>query len=171
MTDEAEIDKAIELIRSLRAEQRLRTWSKLLSKVPKNVYVDISGRQTKILHEQANTHKLPLEGERIDLRMVVKAFHDLLAANSGQLSASAEKLESARLEVELKKYKVKDAEFEAARRANQYVDRGEVSAVLGKLTFWLRNLGERLGRKHGPDIQRSINDQVEKIASELEKVT
>ncbi len=171
MATDDEIDKAIELILLLRGDQRERAWDRLLSRVPKGIYVAISGRQVKTLQEQADTYKLPLKGERIDFRSLAKAFHDFLAENAQLLSASPEKLEKAQLETKLMRYKVRDAEFEQAQRENKYIDRAEVSAVLGKLCFWLRGLGERLGRRHGPEIQRSINEQIEQVANDLEGLT
>src|SRR5688572_5463187 len=47
--------------------------------VPKKHYVRLSGRQHKVLDEQAVLYDLPLGDPTIDLAKVLRRFHDILA--------------------------------------------------------------------------------------------
>ena len=46
----------------------------------------MSGRQTKVLNEQADRYGLPLGGPVIDLPKLARALHDFLAANAKKLN-------------------------------------------------------------------------------------
>lgn len=54
--------------------------------IPKRLYNTWSGRQTKVLHDQARRYGMPLEGATIDLIEVVEWIHDFLAENKRDLA-------------------------------------------------------------------------------------
>lgn len=54
--------------------------------VPQRHYRELSGRQAKILAEQAQRHDLPIAGKTVDLGLVLRRFHDLLAENKFRLA-------------------------------------------------------------------------------------
>lgn len=49
----------------------------------------MSGRQTKVLNEQAERYGIPLGGRTINLPAVVRALHEFLARNARKLSEDA----------------------------------------------------------------------------------
>jgi hypothetical protein len=55
--------------------------------IPQRHYVAMSGRQSKILHEQASRYGLPFAGRVINLEELLRAFHSFLAANARRLSS------------------------------------------------------------------------------------
>jgi hypothetical protein len=57
--------------------------------VPKKHYTAMSGRQRKVLNEQADRYGIPCSGEVIDLGAVLRWVHDSLAKNSHRLSGDA----------------------------------------------------------------------------------
>ena len=50
----------------------------------------MAGRQTKVLHDQADLYGFPLRGPSIDLPAFVRFFHDWLARNKNVLRAVGE---------------------------------------------------------------------------------
>ena len=65
-------------------EERLR-WQYYAS-IPQKHWREMSGRQTKVINEQATRHGIPFGGATINLRAVVRAFHDFLADNAVKLA-------------------------------------------------------------------------------------
>ncbi len=54
--------------------------------IPKRDWQTMSGRQVKVINEQAHRYGLPLLGRTIDLPAVVAALHDFLASNKHRLA-------------------------------------------------------------------------------------
>jgi hypothetical protein len=52
----------------------------------------MSGRQTKVMNEQADRYGTPFGGVFIDLTKVVKAWHDFLAENAQRLARDPDEL-------------------------------------------------------------------------------
>src|SRR4026207_434341 len=65
-------------------EERLR-WQ-FYGSIPQKHWREMSGRQTKVINEQATRYGLPFGGAQISLPAVVRAFHDFLADNSVKLA-------------------------------------------------------------------------------------
>lgn len=143
--------------------------------VPKKDYVRLSGRQHKVLDEQAILYDLPIDGPEIDLGRVLRRFHDILAAHGDQLRADEagppsskelleqERLRKARLENDL-------AEAHAYPQAL-------VHAVHQLIAARLRLAGEQLQKGFGQgaldihldalsDIQASIDQLPQPKASD-----
>ena len=147
----------------------------LLSSCPKHVYLQISGRDAKTLHEQADRYGLPLRGAPIDLAAVVRAFHDLLAARSAAAgnsqtdlpwgdSTGSPALERWR-EVRAKREQIKlDSETERA------LDREQVHEVWQRMASHLRGLGETYARQYGPDALELLNETLGDCAREMTRL-
>jgi hypothetical protein len=56
-----------------------RRGRRFVAAVPKKVYGEWSGRQTKILHDQADLYGIPLRAPTINLPDVIAWLHDFLA--------------------------------------------------------------------------------------------
>src|SRR3954464_8087314 len=66
-------------------EEQLR-W-KYYASIPQKHWRTMSGRQTKVLQEQADRYGIPFGGATVDLSRVVRCIHDFLAANAHKLAA------------------------------------------------------------------------------------
>ena len=71
-------------------EERLR-WQ-YYHTVPKKHYRAMSGRQDKVLNEQAKRYDLPIGGPVIDLEALLRRFHDFLAENAVKLARDEDPL-------------------------------------------------------------------------------
>ena len=65
-------------------EERLR-WQ-FYKCIPQKHWRQMSGRQAKVLIEQADRYNLPFGGATVDLPAVVRALHDFLADNALKLA-------------------------------------------------------------------------------------
>src|SRR3954466_7843060 len=65
-------------------EERLR-WQFYRS-IPQKHWRERTGRQTKVLQEQASRYGLPFGGATVDLPAVVRALHDFVAENALRLA-------------------------------------------------------------------------------------
>ncbi|WP_146512720.1 hypothetical protein, partial [Thalassoglobus neptunius] len=53
--------------------------------IPQKHWRQMSGRQTKVINEQAERYGIPFGGRTINLPKVVRALHEFLAANARRL--------------------------------------------------------------------------------------
>lgn len=72
--------------RAAKQAERDDALTAVVRSVPKRLYNQWSGRQTKVLHDQARRYGMPLEGATIDLIEVVEWIHDFLAENKRDLA-------------------------------------------------------------------------------------
>jgi hypothetical protein len=131
-----------------------RTRRRHYGQIPKKLWVQWSGRQHKILADQANCHGIPVGGETIDLPAVVKWLHDFLAENQYKLrqeeareedgTESGEKLRNLRLRNE-------QLERDAARDKLQTIDRSEAHDAFAAAAARLRAGFDQLQRRYGND--------------------
>ena len=113
----------------------------------------MSGRQTKILHEQADRYGIPFAGRVINLPTVVRTLHDFLAANARLLRHPEDgdallKGEASPALEEYRKEKMKLARLDRMERENTLVDRQLIHEFLGMLATRIRALGDQL-QKNG----------------------
>jgi len=98
--------------------------------IPKRHWQEMSGRQCKVLNEQARRHGVPLLGSTIDLTAVVKWLHDFLADNKFLIQQGNDALmegggDSEWLE-EYRKYRAKREQLQYERELGQWLPREEV---------------------------------------------
>ena len=75
-------------VRKFEAAQLEKTRDAIVHAIPKGLWCEWSGRQPKVVNEQADRYRLPLRGRTIDLPEFVRAFHDFLAANAKKLAGT-----------------------------------------------------------------------------------
>lgn len=68
-----------------REREEKHRWSYYES-VPKKHYCEMSGRSAQVLNKQADIYNLPLRGKVINLRSLLKEFHNFLANNAPLLT-------------------------------------------------------------------------------------
>jgi hypothetical protein len=157
--------------REAEEEQRLRHFRA----IRKAEWRDWSGRQAKILNEQAVRYGLPIGAATIDLPAFVKALHEFFAANARKLAGAADddptiagasspamerkrQLECRRLERQLER---EDGLWIARRLVHDGHNR------LGKI---LRVAGEALLRQFGPAAQKIVNDALDNCERETDRL-
>jgi hypothetical protein len=89
----------------------------------------MSGRQTKVIHEQAVLYGIPFGGAAINLSEVVRSLHDFLAANARKLSADDDMLGSGVPSPALERYREERAimaKLDRQERERQLVRRRPV---------------------------------------------
>src|SRR5689334_8401659 len=74
-------------------EEKLR-WQ-YYGSIPQRHWREMSGRQTKVINEQAVRYSLPLGGPTINLPALARAFHDFLADNALKLAKEEDALMTA----------------------------------------------------------------------------
>jgi hypothetical protein len=158
-------------LRRVQKEKEARDRDRHYQTVPKKDYQRLSGRQPKVLNEQAERYSLPLRGDTVNLYAVLKSFHDLLAQYGDRLvSDDAELLDpdqvSPALE-RLREEKWKLARLDRLERESELVAREQVHQLLTRGANLLRAAGELLQRQFGPDALEVLNDALDAFSREI----
>lgn len=128
--------------------------------VPKKHYCELSGRQNKVVNEQARRYGIPCDGREVDLFAVLRVFHDLLAKHGHKLlgdtgdpllegASQALKDQYVREQIREKKEKAILARLERLEREQKLLPRDLVHELLGHVAEALRNGGQTMQRQHG----------------------
>lgn len=102
--------------------------------VPQKHYRQMSGRQTKVLGEQAERYGIPCSGGVIDIGAVLRWIHDFLAKNSHRI-LDGEMAESSGASKALERCRTAQAELQEmqlARVRGQLIEREDVLAMVGE---------------------------------------
>lgn len=158
--------RALRRYEKQREDERRRSY---YATVPKGHYGELSGRQAKVLNEQADRYQLPLRGRTVDLFAVVRRFHDLLAewSRGGVPGAAADEDEmsgpaSPMLE-RWREEKWRLARMERRRLEGSLVDRAEIDGLLIPVAQRLQRASEQLGRRYGADAQAILAEAIEEV--------
>src|SRR3989304_5130023 len=155
----------------LEEQQRLKHFSA----IRKKEWREWSGRQIKVINEQALRYGLPMGGPIINLLDFFRCFHDFLAKNAPKLAGRDNKdptlagftspamerkrqLECERLELQLK------------RERSLCIERKIIHEGHGLIAGILRNAGEALFRQFGPAAQKILNDSLDNCAREIDRL-
>lgn len=120
--------------------------------IPKKLWVQWSGRQHKVLDDQARTHGMPVSGETIDLPAVVQWLHEFLADNTHKLRKDdAVEGDGTEAGERLRNLKLKNEMLteELAALRKETLPKCGVHDRLAAIAARLRLAGERLEREHG----------------------
>ena len=132
----------------------------------KKDYLEMSGRQAKVVNDQARRYGIPLLGRTIDLAAVIHWVHDWLAENARKLSAiemdedpafaggDSEWLEKYRKEKTLM------ARLERLEREGSLVRLDRTREGMSIFAGHIRDATEVLRRQYGPDAQRILDDHL-----------
>ena len=151
-------------------EEKLR-WEYYQS-IPKKHWRQMSGRQTKVINEQAGRYGLPFGGPTIDLAEVVRALHDFLAKHAQKLAQDDDQMMRGGSSPALERYREERAllaRLDRLERQRELIAVQEMRGMLDRFAGVLRRSGETLERRFGPDAMQiyidAINDG-ERIAHE-----
>jgi hypothetical protein len=111
-------------------EEQLR-WQ-FYAAIPQKHWRQMSGRQTKVINEQAARYGLPFGGPTINLPELARAIHNFLAANAQKLAADDELLTGAS-SLALERYREERAalaRLDRLQREGQLLPRDQVREAL-----------------------------------------
>jgi hypothetical protein len=140
-------------------EEELR--GRFYETVSKRDYVALSGRQVKVLNEQAERYNIPLQGPVVNLYRVLSRMHSILAENrhvlkvTGSVSGGDPLLDGGAAAItspNLEKYrgeKAALARLERLEREGVLIKRDRVREALTRLAYILRSAMDTLQRSCG----------------------
>lgn len=147
-----------------REEERLRDAA--YAAVPKKLWGDWSGRQTKVLNEQARRYGAPIGGRVIDLAELARWLHDFLAENARKLASEEERgPDTAEL---IKREQLETRRLERLRLEGQLIDREEVRQGLRRAAALIRTCGDNLQKHHGAGALKTLNDALSDAQAEID---
>lgn len=151
-------------------EERLR-WQYYES-IPQKHWRRMSGRQTKVINEQADRYGIPFGGATINLPAVVRALHDFLADNSVKLARDDDPLMQGSGSPALERYREERAaiaRLDRLEREGRLVPRDEVREALGRIAAILRGAGDTLQRQHGSGAADILNEALDDAQRETDR--
>lgn len=131
-------------------EERLR-WQ-YYGAIPQKHWRAMSGRQAKVLNEQAHRYGIPFGGATVNLTAVVRGLHDFLADNAVKLARDDDPLMQGSGSPALERYREERAamaRLDRLEREASLLPRDEVREALGRVSSILRSAGETLQRQFG----------------------
>ena len=149
-------------------EERLR-WQ-YYSDIPQKHWRQMSGRQTKVLNEQAARYGIPFGGPTINLSQVARALHDFLADNALKLSRDDDPLMSGSGSVALERYREERAaiaRLDRMEREGSLLPRDEVREAMGRVASMIRGAGDALQRHYGQAAAEILTDALDDAEREI----
>ena len=151
-------------------EERLR-WQ-FYNAIPQKHWRQMSGRQTKVINEQAERHGIPFGGANISLPAVVRALHDFLADNKYKLTRDDDPLMVGGSSPALERYREERAllaKLDRREREAELLPRDEVRQSLAKMASVLRGAGETLQRQFGQAAADILNEALDDTEHEINR--
>lgn len=151
-------------------EERLR-WQHYAS-IPQKHWKEMSGRQAKVINEQAVRYEIPFGGPTVNLPAVVRAFHDFLADNAVKLARDDDVMLQGNGSPALERYREERAAMagmDRRERERQLLPRDEAREALGRIAAILRGAGETLERQFGSEAAGVLIDAMDDAQRELDR--
>ena len=152
-------------------QEEKRRWQ-YYGSIPQKHWRKMSGRQTKVLNEQAALYSLPFGGPIISLPDVVRALHDFLATHAQRL-ANDPLLQGDVASPALERYREERAalaRLDRLEREGTLVLRHELLEGLGRIASLVRTAGETLQRQYGPGAADVLNEAVDDAEREISRM-
>ena len=150
-------------------EERLR-WQ-YYAAIPQKHWRQMSGRQTKVLNEQAVRYGIPFGGATINLGAVVRSLHDFLADNAVKLARDDDELMQGSGSPALERYREERAaiaRLDRLERERELLPRDDVRQALGRIASILRGAGDTLQRQFGQAAVEILYEAMEDAEREIE---
>jgi hypothetical protein len=152
-------------------QEETRRWQYYAS-IPQKHWREMSGRQSKVLNEQAARYGIPFGGPSVSLPDVVRALHDFLAANAAKLNGDDDALMQGDGSPALERYREERAalaRMDRLERERVLVRRDEVREGLGRIATIIREAGESLQRQHGLGAAELLFEAMDEARREVER--
>jgi hypothetical protein len=159
------------LKRHERAKEEKLRWQFYRS-IPQKHWRAMSGRQTKVLNEQAARYGIPFGGETVNLPEAVKSLHDFLADNAAKLSRDDDPLMQGSGSPALERYREERAaiaKLDRLERERQLVPRDQVREVLGRIASIVRGAGDSLQRQFGSAAIEALDEAMDDAEREVDR--
>jgi len=158
------------LRRHERHQEELRRWQYYES-IPQKHWRRMSGRQTKVLAEQADRYGLPFGGRTVNLPKLVRALHEFLAANARKLAADDDMMDAgAEALQQYRKERARLARLDRLARERTLVSRENVRDGLGRIAHLLRAAGEALQRQYGKEAGELLDEALDDAQREIDRL-
>jgi hypothetical protein len=143
--------------------------------LPKKLWCQWSGRQHKVINEQAMAYGVPLGEETINLPNVARWLHDMLATSGRKLlagDASSEIWEGGTDSPALERKREVEYQLrlrDLAERDGTLVSRDKMRAALAQIAGILRHCGDQLQRQFGEDALDLFNETLNECERAVEQ--
>lgn len=139
--------------------------------IPQKHWREMSGRQSKVLYEQAERYGIPFGERTISLPDVVRALHDFFKRNAAKLSVDDELLagESSPALERYREERAALARLDRLERERVLVNRQEVREGFSRIASILRTAGDTLQRQYGPGALEILNEALAEAEREMER--
>lgn len=164
--------RAIDQVRAHQAEQQ--RWETYAA-IPQKEWLELCQRQHKQVRQQAETYGFPF-GKTISLVDFLRWFHRFLADNGPKLLAEPDDEagllagESTPALERLRAAKADLAELERDERRQTLLRRQVVHELLTRVAGVLRNCGEQLQDRFGPDALEILNEHLTSADAEIARL-
>ena len=151
-------------------DERLR-WQHYAS-IPQRHWREMSGRQSKVINEQAVRYGIPFGGATISLPAVVRTLHDFLADNAQKLARDDDELMQGNGSPALERYREERAaiaRLDRLERERQLVPRSEVRESLSRIAAILRGAGDALQRQFGQSAADILLEALDDAGREIDR--
>ena len=151
-------------------EERLR-WQ-YYADVPQKHWRQMSGRQAKVLNEQAQRYGIPFGGSTINLPAVVRALRDFLADNAQKLARDDDPLMQGTGSPALERYREERAamaRLDRLEREQKLIPRDAARESLGRIAAILRGAGDTLQREFGSAAVEILYEALDDSQSEIDR--
>jgi hypothetical protein len=139
------------LKRHEKEQEEKRRWQYYRS-IPQKHWREMSGRQAKVLIEQAERYGIPFGGATVDLPKVVRHWHDFLADNAVKLAKDDDPLMQGSGSPALERYREERAalaRLDRLEREGVLLPREKARQAMGQVASILRGAGDALQRQFG----------------------
>jgi hypothetical protein len=150
-------------------EERLR-WQYYAS-IPQKHWRQMSGRQAKVLIEQAERYGLPFGGATVNLPVLARALHNFLAENALKLATEEDTLMQGGSSPALEQYREERAalaRLDRLEREKQLIPRDQARQALGRIAVVLRSAGEALQRQFGSAAMEILTESLDDAEQEVD---
>lgn len=140
---------------------------------PKVDYIELSGRQTNVLHSQAARFGLPLDGRVIDLGRVLARFHDLIADLGNRAGIDDEDMVAIGSSPALEKYREEKAAIARYQRLQieaRLLPRDLVHTAFSRVALVLRQVGQRLNTEFGNGARSMLDEALDEACREVDSL-
>lgn len=159
-------------LKKLEKEQEEKRRWQFYATIPQKHWRKMSGRQTKVLNEQAALYGLPFGGATINLPDVVRSLHDFLAAHAHRLVAD-ELLQGDPASPALERYREERAaiaRLDRLEREKTLVRRHDLLDGLGRIAALIRGAGETLQKQFGPEAAQILHEAIDDAEREMARL-
>lgn len=150
-------------------QEESRRWEYYES-IPQKHWRMMSGRQAKILNEQATRYGIPFSGKTISLPAVVRALHEFLAKHCNHISledGAAPNGKSPALE-RFREKRAEKAEIELRQMERELVPVGQMREALARIAQGLRSATDQIQRQYGNGAAELLRDALEDAERDIE---